>query len=337
MAFIHFWAIFAVLSLRPFVLASPLNASEDFLLAALERLEARIEARATAREERIDARFTVLFNSLQAIEEAVVTVAKASSLEACAPFTVLPALIIVDRQNPAQCSAVPMPLELLPRTAAAAESHFFLTAAHCFIDLITRVQSGAVAFVVFKREVHNCTLFAHHLLTNQSTAAEDIDAAIIFCGSPVPVPPTRLSTVAYAPQLPVAIFGYSNGEHMDVDGEDTFSFSETGEVFASASRHVRHTRLTNSLQHPLTQSSAGTSDIGSDGAPIRIRTPAHTRGYLTEKPEKGMSGGAVVDSSCGVLGITERQSQRGLGGRFVRLTHSFREWVARAISGTPSA
>ena len=60
-------------------------------------------------------------------------------------------------------------------------------------------------------------------------------------------------------------------------------------------------------------------------------------GYTDERPVQGMSGGAVVDSRCGVLGITERRSVHGLGGRFVRLTHSLQEWAARAVSGTPSA
>jgi len=56
---------------------------------------------------------------------------------------------------------------------------------------------------------------------------------------------------------------------------------------------------------------------------------APAAGFVDANPEQGMSGGAVVDSHCGVLGITELQSAFGQGGRFVRLVQHISEWAAR--------
>ena len=41
--------------------------------------------------------------------------------------------------------------------------------------------------------------------------------------------------------------------------------------------------------------------------------------FLDIVPEQGMSGGALVDSQCGVLGVIQSRGVFGEGGVFVRL------------------
>lgn len=48
-------------------------------------------------------------------------------------------------------------------------------------------------------------------------------------------------------------------------------------------------------------------------------------------PEQGMSGGAVVDSQCGLLGVTEGRSVYGEGGKFVKLSPSVVQRILAAI------
>lgn len=44
-----------------------------------------------------------------------------------------------------------------------------------------------------------------------------------------------------------------------------------------------------------------------------------------------MSGGAVVDSQCGLLGVTEGRSVYGEGGKFVKLSPSVVQRILAAI------
>ena len=55
-------------------------------------------------------------------------------------------------------------------------------------------------------------------------------------------------------------------------------------------------------------------------------------GYLDNSPEQGMSGGAVVDLHCGLLGIIKAKSVLGVGGELVRLTQPVVDRVLAAIA-----
>jgi hypothetical protein len=54
--------------------------------------------------------------------------------------------------------------------------------------------------------------------------------------------------------------------------------------------------------------------------PQAKQEPFSPKGFVEGSPEKGMSGGAVVDMRCGLWGITRAKSLWGVGGAFVRLT-----------------
>ena len=60
---------------------------------------------------------------------------------------------------------------------------------------------------------------------------------------------------------------------------------------------------------------AAPSSTGASEEGAKLPLASYT-GFLDTVPEQGMSGGAVVDSQCGVLGVI------GEGGVFVRLSPS---------------
>ena len=66
--------------------------------------------------------------------------------------------------------------------------------------------------------------------------------------------------------------------------------------------------------------------------PQRARRNEPTAGFTDVSPAEGMSGGAITDVRCGVLGITELQSAYGQGGRFVRLAPHILEWATLAAA-----
>jgi len=67
----------------------------------------------------------------------------------------------------------------------------------------------------------------------------------------------------------------------------------------------------------------------SSAPPAALET---TTGYLEGSPEVGMSGGAVVDLHCGLLGIIKDKSPLGVGGELVRLTQPVVDRVLDAIA-----
>ena len=306
-------------------------------LVANAGLEARMDGRLVAAIAGLEARMNVRLDGLattsRSIEESVVTIDVAARLEECAPKTALLSLTLIPQQNyTLQCSALPLPLELLPIMAGhATSSRYFLTSAHCFIQpyIGTKKLIGNVTRIYSNNRTYNCALHAHQILLNRSDDVDDIDVAFIFCSEPVPVPPTRLSAATYMAQRPVAMMGFSLGLH--VDPHSMVPFPSPG--IQSYSRHVRHTRLANSLQTPTTAAAFGAVSAGGDLTPV----PAFSWGYTVEKPAQGMSGGAVVDSSCGVLGITEKQSVHAPGGRFVRLSQAVQDWAARHAAEAPGS
>ena len=102
--------------------------------------------------------------------------------------------------------------------------------------------------------------------------------------------------------------------------------------------HVKFARLAPSVQYPqppkltnatleqtATTSSPGT---GSESAGL---PRAGNQGFLDIVPEEGMSGGPVVDSQCGLLGVTGRKSLFGEGGAFVSLSPSIVQKIMAAM------
>ena len=312
------------------LLASSVSSSvdPDPVLAALRKLDERFDALVDNFDALADNvrslmdNMSSLMESVGILGEVLVTPAVAARLEACAASTAVFAMI---RPTNKQCSAVPLPRELL-RDPAAAASHFFFTSAHCFFNASTGNQDGTLVSLFFNNTIHACA--------PRATLHGSHDISLISCAAPVPVPPSRLSTLPYAAQLPVALMGFSVGAHMDPASGEVWATSPDlkKEVYA---RHVRYTRLANSLQLPR-NASAPAAFVSIDvSASARVQQPygagssTPAAGFVDANPEQGMSGGAVVDSHCGVLGITELQSAFGQGGRFVRLVQHISEWAAR--------
>ena len=295
---------------------------------ALEARFGALGARFGAFEAHSDARF-------DALEEALVIPAVAARLERCAASAVLFFLISAGSGGTfKQCSAVPLPLELLGRAAAAAPpaaSSFFFTSAHCFFNETTKKLIATQATLFMSGAEYRCVLREH--------SPELLDIAILYCALPVPVPPTRLSTLDYAAQLPVALLGFSEGRHVDPLLWGVVVGSNYSNRSISYARHVRNTRLTNSLQLPQDASASAAAGVfGANGELLLQRAqPVSAVGFIDDKPELGMSGGAVVDTRCGVLGVTELQSVHGRGGQFVRLTPFVLEWAAAVAAGAAAA
>ena len=82
---------------------------------------------------------------------------------------------------------------------------------------------------------------------------------------------------------------------------------------AADALHVRYARAVSSVQLPISATSA-TAD-GADAFTVHTGSPF----YLDIAPAQGMSGGAVVDLKCHVMGILERKSVYAPGGQYVSL------------------
>ena len=85
-------------------------------------------------------------------------------------------------------------------------------------------------------------------------------------------------------------------------------------IFGAANAlHVRYARAVTSLQLPISATSATADDVNAFAA----HTGSHF--FLDVAPERGMSGGAVVDMKCHLMGILEGKSVHAPGGQFVYL------------------
>jgi hypothetical protein len=145
----------------------------------------------------------------------------------------------------------------------------------------------------------------------------------VRCAMPVPVPSTRLSAMPLQHFQRAFFYGFSDGHH---SLEHQYKDLQRWSVL-----HLRLARLSPSIQFPLGLTfsnittvqflSAAPSSTGAseEGAKLPL---ASYQGFLDTVPEQGMSGGAVVDSQCGVLGVTQSRSVFGEGGVFVRLSPS---------------
>jgi hypothetical protein len=260
---------------------------------------------------------------LAELAESSVTTTVAARVEACARVTSGVAVVVLNGGGYRLCSAVPRPSR--STDAAAESSTHFLSAAHCFINDATGLQDGRNVTIIFGGAAHKCALLAHF----GAPSADPLDLALIGCAHPVPVAPTRLSATPYAPHTRAVLLGHSEGSHVDA--------GKVVNVTTAMSRlyvpHVRFTRLVASFQSPLRAAAAdsaggavafatrgGFAEEDFSFSPLPLAAAAAAKGFVDVSPSPGMSGGAVVDTRCGLFGITERKSTFAQGGQFVLLT-----------------
>ena len=307
-----------------------------------------------ARLDGIDTRLDALGALVNDLAESVVTPAVGARLEACGRTSVVSAFIFLsgkrDKTFLTQCSAVPLPESspaALGSPPRARTSTFFLTSAHCFFRNSTGPVAGDVGPVgnettlAFLGETYNCFLLASFL-----EHPSPIDLAVLRCPTAVPIAPTRLSTATYAAQIPVALLGFTQGRHLDLTM--TSRLAEKG-VTKEYALHTRVTRLSNSFQLPDAGDAASSVSRAAapappsrgyvdDGLPplVYVRassSSAQSSGFVDLSPWGGMSGGAVVDTSCGLLGVIEQRSRLAPGGEFLRLVPDVVAMILRATSG----
>ena len=257
--------------------------------------------------------------TLSEVADAVVTRAVAERVDLCAPSTAL--LIFVERSQKTftHGSAVPM-----FSAAGGTNSSYFLTSAHLFVGV-----TGPVT-VFFSGTEHSCALAATF-----DDGPTPLDAAIVYCASGIAVPPSTPSAMAYRPHLSAAMLGFSDGNHMQ-PGLCNTKLVENG-TRHSIAPHVRFTRLASSMQtpHPVRHSGSTASQGDftytkpASTPPVALETAV---GFMDSSPEVGMSGGAVVDMHCGLLGIIKCRSMLGVGGELVRLTQPVMDRVLEAIA-----
>ncbi len=258
-----------------------------------------------------------------------------SELELCAGGA---ALLLVSRNDSAallQCTAVPMPRELLAHDPPSNSSLFFLTSAHCFFSRDKAWEKFAWLASIFRSN----TTYSCRLVSSLGRLHDEqvLDLAVVACSMALPVAPTALSLLPHAASHEaVAMAGFLRGWHGDPSKE---VWAEIWGTSARYALHSRITRLSSSLQL-LVPANASEALLPGAGlvAAGSVRSPppsgsGSVRGFLLDRPEQGMSGGPVLDVRCGLLGIIELQSQHGQGGAYVRLGGPrVQRWVAEAIA-----
>ena len=108
--------------------------------------------------------------------------------------------------------------------------------------------------------------------------------------------------------------------------------------------HTKYTRLSSSLQTPVPvaksveaqsaqQARGYTEDSLAPTAFTPVAEGAAPTGFVEMSPWEGMSGGAVIDMGCGLMGVTESRVVSAPGGTFVRLSPA----VTQRVEGTMSS
>ena len=291
------------------------------------------------RYEVAERRHESLLQAISEISDTVVTAATSERVYACA----LAGAVLLETLNWAGignrsqfCSATPL-FSALPQ----AESTYFLTSAHCFTDITRDGAAFASATILyFRTQTHSCSL-VHHFFCHPSdpsactAATPSMDLAIVRCAAPVPVPSTRLAVLTQQHFQRAFLFGFSDG--FNLDPGLVYSLKDTTRNIAL---HLKLIRLSPSIQNPLALNlsainatqllSTSPSSTGASGEGAALPLASY-QGFFDTVPEQGMSGGAVVDSQCGLLGVTESRSIYGEGGTFVRLSPSVAQRVMAAV------
>ena len=292
---------------------------------------------------------------LNALTETAVTPDVGARLEACGRASVVAAFTFLD-VDPArvygQCSAVPLPEAIAAELGSpgASTSTYFLTAAHCFMK--DGVVLGANVTLSYLRIAYLCRLVESFIAppanATPNAPAENLDLAILRCPFAVPVAPTRLSSIPYAAHTPAVLIGFARGLHLDHEMTAGVLGTSGVEVDTYA-MHTKVSRLSSSFQAPFEKANVscgccaqGLCEDGpppahglcDDGPPPAAYLPApwsSSLGFLELSPWGGMSGGAVMDTHCGVFGITERRSLLAVGGMFIRLVPEVLQRIGQAI------
>jgi hypothetical protein len=147
------------------------------------------------------------------------------------------------------------------------------------------------------------------------------------------MPPSTLSTRPYYMHAPVTLAGFSLGEHKLPAHRVFYDQPQPADgtiLRATFALHAHFTSIVSSMPLPQNASSAGGNDAEAVGAPGLGGGDAHV-GYVGYKPEQGLSGGAVLDADCRLVGIIELRSFWAPSGRFVRLTASVLERLLGAV------
>ena len=334
--------------------------SEARVQASLRESEARTNKRLNdlllESEARTNKRLDDLAESVDDLAESVLTPAVAENVELCVRSMIRAAFVFVKgtRRLVSQCSAVPLPAPLAARVlgAVVGSSTLFFTSAHCFVST---TDPGHPYFVGFAASVRvgdsaDCALLAQHFYTNTTAgaaperAAGGFDLAVIRCATPVPVPPPALTSRPYVGSARVALAGFSRGAHLD-DSLNVFLIDAKGNY--TVALHTKHSRLSSSLQTPTAKTSEAasalqeargfTEDSLAPFAFTPVAEGASKVGYAQMSPWEGMSGGAVIDMSCGLVGVTESRVLNAPGGRFVRLSPAVLQLVEGAVGAALAA
>jgi outer membrane murein-binding lipoprotein Lpp len=311
-----------------------LDIKVDGLAGKVRDLDIKVDGLA-GEVRNLDIKVDGLTVDVRDLSESVLTPAVGARGDACARVAVASSFVSVGGALLKQCSAVPLPEPLAARAPAdAASSNFFLTSAHCYEN----ETAGKVIFFPKATTqiggVEGCALVAQFL---RPPSPDALDLAVVRCAVAVPLPPTRLSSHPYVAHTRVVLAGFSRGEHLDPALSARIVGGATCATFAL---HTKHTRLSDSLQTPVAVASEGpvppsrgyTEDALLPTAFAPAAAGAAPPGFVESSPWEGMSGGAVFDTRCGLLGITESRAVFAQGGQFVRLTPDVLERVAAAVA-----
>lgn len=288
--------------------------------------------------ERVDAlgeRVGSLENVTAELAEALVVPRVRRVVEGCLPATTAFLLIHRFDSETRQCSAVPVPTSAglhvagYPPPPLGQSTHFF-TSAHCFFNETAEWKrtSNRCELVISGNipDIYQCAL--HSRLAHFSAPHAPLDLALIVCSTPVPMPPAAISTRLLLSHETVALAGFSIGAHVD-RSHMVSTHKVSGNVSAEYSRHVHFTHLKSSMT--MQRDTSGAEGWGATGG-VSVGAASEAsghwegqgasadQGFVGHSPEEGLSGGAVLDTGCAVVGIIERGSLGSPSGRFVRLT-----------------
>jgi len=256
------------------------------LTKRLDTIDARFDA-VDARFDAVDARFGAMHADISGIRADVTellgsahTLGSAERLDACARRFVWLLDFVKENGKWGSCSAFAYARE--PAAAAV-----LVTAAHCFASVNATARASLRLRRLDDASVHTCSL-AKEFEPKQ-------DAAVLFC--PTLALGAGLAPAVAAPRLaaPVALAGFA---------VDAFS-SMTARHFPSstAALNVDFVRTVGVSGPPLKPDGAAcTAEEAAAQWPV---TPL---GYVDRRVTPGMSGGAVLDKECGVVGIAHGRS-----------------------------
>ena len=159
------------------------------------------------------------------------------------------------------------------------------------------------------------------------------------------MPPSTLSARPFYMHAPVALAGFSPGQHL-LPALSVFvpAPSDSTPKHTEFALHAHFTSIASSMPTPANASGATwTSGVhglymeGDGGAPNWGQVAGADMGFVGYKPQEGLSGGAVLDTSCNLVGIIERRSFGAPSGRFVRLTAQVLQLLQDAVCGGSGA